>query len=619
MVRREVTRIITPGTLTEDSLLDPKRSNFLAAIFPEKERAGLAWLELSTGRFQCAEIPLVAPSRKTAKALSPLRSPPAGPRLEALIDELARLQPAELLVAETWRTDPVVVALGSIPDLVLTARPGWCFVPSHCSSVLREHFRTATLEGFDLAEDSPAVYAAGALLEYAREMQRTGVDHVVRLEPHRRGSNLLIDDATRRSLELTRTIRDSRRDGSLLAVMDETVTPMGARLLADWLSNPLTDVPAIHARLDAVAEISADRSLAGDIQQILKEAYDLERLTARVATLRASPRDLSSLARTLALLPRLKARLSGRHCAKLRSLDGNLDLCAEIRRDIEAAIVDEAPLNIAEGGVIRPGFSAQLDELRDLSRGGKQWIADYQRQEIERTGITSLKVGFNKVFGYYLEVTAANAARVPADYVRKQTLKNQERYITPALKEYEDKVLRAEERALALEQELFSRVRERVSQECRRLQQTAEVLAQTDVLTGLAVLAVRSSYCRPQVVAEPVLEIREGRHPVLDRVKLSGEFVPNDICLGRPSSPGREPAEESRPGSAAPPHILLITGPNMAGKSTYIRQAALLTIMAQMGSFVPPGPLSSGWPIVSSPASAPAMNSPAGKARSWSK
>ncbi|HVJ68536.1 MAG TPA: DNA mismatch repair protein MutS [Caulifigura sp.] len=581
MVRREVTRIITPGTLTEDSLLDPKRSNFLAAIFPEKERVGLAWLELSTGRFQCAEVPLVAPTRKNGRTIAPLRVAPTGPRLEALFDELARLQPAELLVSEDWRMDPVVVALGTVPELVLTQRAPWHFVPARCVDALHDHFRTSTLEGFDVTEDSPAVFAAGALLEYAREMQRTGVDHVVKLEPHRRGSNLLIDDATRRSLELTRTLRDTRRDGSLLAVIDETVTPMGARLLADWLSNPLTDVPAINARLDAVAEIAGDRTLAGDVQAILKEAYDLERLTARVATLRASPRDLSSLARTLALLPRLKARLSGRHCAKLRSLDGNLDLCAELRRDIEAAVVDEAPLNIADGGAIRPGFNAQLDELRDLSHGGKQWIADYQRQEIERTGITSLKVGFNKVFGYYLEVTAANAAKVPPEYVRKQTLKNQERYITPPLKEYEDKVLRAEERALALEQELFSRLRERVSQECRRLQQTADVLAQTDVLTGLAVLAVRSNYCRPQVVAEAVLDIREGRHPVLDRVKLSGEFVPNDVCLGTVS-----PATPS-PDSPCAPHVLLITGPNMAGKSTYIRQAALLTVMAQMGSFVP--------------------------------
>jgi DNA mismatch repair protein MutS len=606
MVRREVTRIITPGTLTEDSLLDPKRSTFLAAVFPDKERAGLAWLELSTGRFQCAEIPLVAQARKNGKSM-PMRTSAPGPKLDALYDELARLQPAELLVSEDWRTDPVVVALGGVPDLVLTERPPWCFVPARCCDVLREHFKTATLEGFDVTEDSPAVFAAGALLDYAREMQRTGVDHVVKLEPHRRGSNLLIDDATRRSLELTRTLRDTRRDGSLLAVMDETVTPMGARLLADWLSNPLTDVPAINARLDAVAEIAADRTLAGDVQSLLKEAYDLERLTARVATLRASPRDLSSLARTLALLPRLKARLTGRHCAKLRSLDGNLDLCAEVRRDIEAAIVDEAPLNIADGGAIRPGFNAQLDELRDLSHGGKQWIADYQRQEIERTGITSLKVGFNKVFGYYLEVTAANASRVPPEYVRKQTLKNQERYITPPLKEYEDKVLRAEERALALEQELFARLRERVSQECRRLQQTAGVLAQTDVLTGLAVLAVRSSYCRPQVVAEPFLDIREGRHPVLDRVKLSGEFVPNDVCLGRlreddrrAGSAGRvvdgSPDPSTAPDRGSPPqstedlcapHILLITGPNMAGKSTYIRQTALLTIMAQMGSFVP--------------------------------
>jgi DNA mismatch repair protein MutS len=584
MVRREVTRIITPGTLTEDSLLDPRRSNFLAAIFPDKDRAGLAWLELSTGRFQCMDVPLVQAPRKNGKGVT-ARPQAAGPRMDALLDELGRLQPAELLISDAWQTDPVVVALGGAGDLVLTRRPGWCFVPAHCCQVLREHFRTSTLEGFDLSDDSPAVFAAGALLEYAREMHRSGIDHVVKLEPHRRGSNLLIDEATRRSLELTRTLRDGRREGSLLGVIDETVTPMGARLLAEWLSNPLTDVPAINARLDAVSEIATDRPLASDLQAILKEAYDLERLTARVATLRASPRDLSSLARTLALLPRLKARLTGRACTKLHALEGNLDLCAEVRRDIEAALVDEPPLNIADGGVIRPGYSAPLDELRDLSQGGKQWIADYQRQEIERTGITSLKIGFNKVFGYYLEVTAANAARVPADYVRKQTLKNQERYITPALKEYEDKVLRAEERSLALEQELFGRLRERVSQECRRLQQTAEVLAQTDVLAGLAVLAVRSNYCRPQVTTAPVLDIREGRHPVLDRVRLTGEFVPNDVCLG--SLPDETRAAPPDGESPCAPHVLLITGPNMAGKSTYIRQAALITILAQMGSFVP--------------------------------
>jgi DNA mismatch repair protein MutS len=579
LVRREVTRIVTPGTITEESLLDPKTSNFVAAVFPQKEVVGLAWLELSTGRFQCTDVSLVSPQRK---GMNGAASPP---RLDALFDELSRIQPSECLVSEAWGKDPIVVGLGSVEKLVLTTRPAWSFVPTRCRDQLLDHFKTKTLEGFDLDGESPAVFAAGALLEYAREMQRATVDHVVRLEPYRRGSCLLIDEATRRSLELTRTLRDGGRDGSLLGVIDETVTPMGARLLADWLSNPLTDLPAINVRLDAVQELASDSALLADLRTQLQNAYDLQRLTARVATLRASARDLSALARTLALLPKLKARLSGRKATKLHALEQNIDLCAEVRAECEAAIVDEPPLATADGGMIRPGYHAGLDELRELSRGGKQWIADYQRQEIERTGISSLKVGFNKVFGYYLEVTASNFDKVPPEYIRKQTLKNQERYITPALKEYEDKVLRAEERAIALEQQLFGALRERVSRECRRLQQTAEALAQIDVLTSLATLAVKRGYCRPQVVAEPVLEIRDGRHPVLDRLRPSGAFVPNDACLGSVES-ANDSSADGEPACRGP-HVLLITGPNMAGKSTYIRQTALITLMAQLGSFVP--------------------------------
>ncbi|MBX3440182.1 MAG: DNA mismatch repair protein MutS, partial [Planctomycetaceae bacterium] len=326
------------------------------------------------------------------------------------------------------------------------------------------------------------------------------------------------------------------------------------------------------------------------------QAYDLQRLAGRVATLRASPRDLGSLARTLALLPKLKARLSGRSSELLRTLEARVDLCPEVRADVEAALVDEPPLLTTEGGMIRAGYHADLDELQDLARGGKRWIAEYQAREIERTGITSLKVGFNKVFGYYLAVTAANFQKVPADYIRKQTLKNEERYITPELKEYEDKVLRAEERAIALEQELFAALRERVSRETRRLQQTAETLAQIDVLTSLASLAVSGRYCRPLITETPSLDIQDGRHPVLDRLKPSGEFVPNDVMLGvdgggahgvQPT--GADDAHSNEPSTSNQQlsTIALITGPNMAGKSTYIRQAALVTVMAQMGSFVP--------------------------------
>ncbi|AMV21157.1 DNA mismatch repair protein MutS [Planctomyces sp. SH-PL14] len=614
MVRREVTRIVTPGTLTDDALLDPKESNYLAAVIPMKESIGLAWMELSTGLFQCMDVGKVEAVRRkgdgknAGRGSSAAEPSPLGLPAAALLDELARLRPSECLVAENLRQDPTILRLSELSGMVLTHRPAWCFSATQCLERLLKHFQTATLEGFDVETESPGVTAAGALLDYVQETQKASAGHVVRLEPYRRGANLLIDEATRRSLELTRTIRSNEREGSLLEAIDETSTAMGARLLADWLSNPLTDPAAIHRRLDAVEELTRDSALCRDLREQLQQAYDLQRLCARVATLRASPRDLAALGRTLGLLPRLKAKLIGRSSDLLRTLEVRLDLCGEIRGEIEAAIVDEAPLITSEGGMIRDGYSAPLDEFRDLARGGKKWIAEYQAQEIQRTGIHSLKVGFNKVFGYYLEVTAAHFEKVPVDYIRKQTLKNQERFITPALKEYEDKVLRAEERGIALENEIFSRLRDRVNAECRRLQQTAETLAQIDVLISLATLAVQQRYVRPRVVSEPVLDIREGRHPVLDKILKSGAFVPNDILLGVPRGPvapgtgapsprrtlniaaPSEPSAFSLPPSASPPpspFIQLITGPNMAGKSTYIRQAALLTILAQMGSFIP--------------------------------
>ena len=546
LVKRDVVRVVTPGTLTDDALLDPRAANYIAAVAEARGKLGLAWADLSTGRF----------------ALS-------GVLRHELADEIARLNPAETLVSEISLDTPWVRVLRGQPGRFLTSRPSWDFQAEQARNALFQHFGTTTLAGFGIDDHAPEVQAAGALIAYLRETQKSAVSHITRLTPYRKAETLALDEMTRRSLELTRTLREGKRDGSLLQVIDHTITPMGARLLADWLTSPLTKPEAIAERHEAVAELLADSGLRSDLRKALEQAYDLERLSARVGTGRATPRDLVALARTLALLPRIKARLTARASSRLKELEGALELCPEVRQEIEAALVDDPPLAVKEGGLIRPEYHPQLDELREIARGGKSWIARFQADQVRRTGIPNLKVGFNKVFGYYIEITHAQGAKVPPEFVRKQTVKNAERYITPELKEYEDKVLRAEDRACELEYELFTTLRDRVAAEAPRLVQAGAVLAQVDVLSALAELAARQGYCRPEVVAEPVLEVEGGRHPVLDLLMPPGDFVPNDSALGPDAS------------------ILVITGPNMAGKSTYIRQVALLAILAQMGSFVP--------------------------------
>jgi DNA mismatch repair protein MutS len=540
LVRREVTRVVTAGTVTDDALLDPRTSNYLAALAPGEKLAGLAWVELSTGRFHAACFP---PAR--------------------VDDELARIAPAECLVAE----DVEISVYGPL----LTRRPAWAFALDAARDTLLSHFGAASLEGFGFDDgDTPAVRAAGAVLAYLVETQKASLAHIDRLVRYAPGDALEIDADTRRSLEITATLREGRREGSLLGVMDRTATSMGARLLADWLANPLTDVARIDARLDAVAELVADPSLTAALVDELRGIYDLERLLARVTTGRASPRDLAFIARTLAHLPHIKAKITARTSALLARLEADLDLCVEVRSRLEKGLQDDCPLVSREGGFIREGFSAELDALRDLTTGGKQWIARYQAEQSARLGIANLKVGFNKVFGYYLEVTNAHGDKIPPDYIRKQTVKNAERYITPELKQYEERVLEADEKARELEYGLFVELREMVAAGAARLQQTAAVLATLDVLAALAELARHNGYCRPRIVAEPVVEIVDGRHPVLDAILPKGSFVPNDARLG---------------GDAG--SLLLITGPNMAGKSTFIRQVALVALMAQMGSFVP--------------------------------
>lgn len=548
LVKREVTRVVTPGTLTDDALLDPHSNNFLASVVfggkGREEQVGVAWADLSTGRFLAA---VFARSQ--------------------LVDQLARIQPSECLISDECTELPAEIAAKTL----ITKCPPWCFGSQTAEAALTKHFGSASLDGFGFGpEDVLAVRAAGAILSYLQETQKAQLDHFDRLIPYRCGGCLEIDEATRRSLEITRTIRDGRREGSLLDVIDRTVTAMGSRLLADWLGSPLTDIAEINQRLDAVQEFLGDDLLRSELREQLRGMYDLERLLARVTTGRCTPRDLSFIGRTLTALPLVKQRLSVLRSDLLRNLDASIDLCDDIRSQLARALIDDCPLTAKEGGFLREGFHPELDNLRELARGGKQWIATYQARIIESTGIANLKVGYNRVFGYYIELTNSHREKAPDFFIRKQTLKNAERYITPELKQYEEKVLTADERAKALEYELFVDLRTLVQTASRRLRATADVLAQLDVLCSLAELAKQRGYVRPTLVDEPVLQIMDGRHPVLDILTPQGSFVPNDT---------RASADEGV--------ILLITGPNMAGKSTYIRQVALITLMAQAGSMVP--------------------------------
>ncbi|MCR9291930.1 MAG: DNA mismatch repair protein MutS [bacterium] len=549
IVRREVTRIVSAGTLTDDALLDPLQPNLLVAVYsatPGKTdtQVGLAWADLSTGRFEAG---LFSASQ--------------------IQDELARLEPAEVLI----RDDDSLVSAGN-EDWTVTLRPAWQFAPQESERQLCQHFGVKSLEGmgWNTDVDKPAIAAAGAILAYLQETQKTSLGHLRQVLPYRQGNALEIDAATRRSLELTHTMRDRQRSGSLLEVLDQTCTSMGSRLVSAWLASPLTNIAEIQQRQSAVAEIAEDTKLRNSLRSRLNEIYDLERLLGRVATGRASPRDLLQVGTTLAGLPQLKSLLQSCHSNRLRNLEQRLVLCPELRDELLAALSENCPLHLRDGGFIRDGYSHALDELRELARGGKKWIAEYQAKQIEESGIPSLKIGFNKVFGYYLEVTNAHKDKIPASFIRKQTLKNAERYITDELKQYETKVIAADEQASALELELFQGLRQRVADYLEQLQDIAASIAEIDVYGGLAELAKQHAYVCPEIIDSTEIEIVEGRHPVLDAQAAKGTFVPNDCSVG-----GRYGC------------VMLITGPNMAGKSTYIRQVALITLMAQLGSFVP--------------------------------
>jgi DNA mismatch repair protein MutS len=548
LVKRDISRLVTPGTLTDDAMLEGKENNFLAAVHLDGARAGLAWVDLSTGGFSARDL-----------------------ARDAVLDELTRLRPRECLLVEgsAEAAPDLVRTIREATGAIISERSAFVFDHDEAEHVLTAHFGTDSLDGFGVADLAGGISAAGAVLDYLQETQRTSLGHIRRIERVESGRWLYLDEPTQRSLELVETLRERRREHSLLWVLDRTQTAMGGRLLRRWINFPLADAEAIRGRLDAVEELVKTRDLREELARLLADTSDVERIVGRVATGRAGPRDLLGLGRTLAQLPAVKARLTARESDLLAAIERDLDLLGDVREVIAASIAEDAPLRLSDGGIIKPGHNEELDRLRDIGSSGARWLAEFQAAEAQRTGIATLKVGFNQVFGYYIEITNTNRDRVPPDYVRKQTVKNAERYITPQLKDHEVEVLAAEEKAKALELRLFEEVRTRVAAEIPRLQKTAEALARLDVLGSLSRVAAERGYVKPVMAAEPVLDIRDGRHPVLEQV-LGSQFVPNDVALG-----------------GEHPRVAIITGPNMAGKSTYIRQVALLALMAHMGSWVP--------------------------------
>ncbi len=535
-VERQVVRVVTPGTVTDDAFLEERRDQLLAALFRDGERFGLAWLELSSGRFSVLEA--------------------AGS--EALTSEIERLRPAELLVPE--HSQPTGLTT------FIRERPPWHFDLETATRSLCEQFQTRDLAGFGCAERILAISAAGCLLQYVRDTQKASLPHLRGLRTEERGEAVLLDAATRRNLELSTSLAD-RPDCTLAAVLDRTATAMGGRELRRWLHRPLRDRRPIELRLQAIGAL-IDKGLHGDLHDALAHVGDVERGLARVALKTARPRDLAQLREALARLPELQRLLAGIDSPGLADLATRAGTYPDTHALLVRAIVEQPPPILREGGVIALGYDAELDELKRISEHSDQYLLDLEARERQRSGIANLRLGYNRVQGYYIEINRSLADRVPPDYHRRQTVKNSERYITPELKEFEDKVLSARDRALAREKVLYDGLLDQLIGRLAELQATAAALAALDVLANLAERAVTLRYTAPELTDEPVVEISEGRHPVVEQF-IDRPFVPNDLQL-----------HDRR-------RILVITGPNMGGKSTYMRQTALIAILARMGSYVP--------------------------------
>ncbi|MBI5893317.1 MAG: DNA mismatch repair protein MutS, partial [Deltaproteobacteria bacterium] len=575
IVKREITRIITPGIAFDEELLDAKANNFAASVvmgIAGQKKHGFAYLDATTGDFRVAEFNDIA----------------------KLLDEIKRINPKELILPEGIANDSDVCASVGANRV---SRINYRIDYDRAVSKLAGHFQVASMDGFGCSSMKEGLIASSMLLHYVKDTQKAGLEHIKRLSPYNPDQFMTIDAITKKNLELTENMQDGSKKWTLLGLMDKTRTAMGARRLRYWMDYPLMDVVEINKRLDAVSELFADRLTRQDVQGMLVKVYDLERLAGRMTLPIAAPRDMTALQTSLEQVPLLKEKLSGCNTSLLKGiylgldsleqvpllkekLSGcntsllkgiylGLDNVEEVVGLIKTVIADNPPNTLKDGGVIRNGCNKELDNLREIRSSSRAYIARLETEEKARTGINSLKVRFNNVFGYYIEITKANLSQVPSNYVRKQTLANAERFITAELKELETKILNAEERAVSLEYELFHKLRTDIGNYIDRIQMTANLIAGLDVLTSLAQTADEFNYTRPFVNTDDVINITGGRHPVIE-ASLSERFVPNDICLDQKEN-----------------QILVITGPNMAGKSTYLRQTALITFMAQVGSFVP--------------------------------
>jgi DNA mismatch repair protein MutS len=549
IVRREVIRVVTPGTITETSMLDEKKNNYLVSIYAKGHMYGFAAVDVSTGDFSTTRITW-------------------GNTLVKLLDETAKYSPAEIITNQAFYSSPEAVSqFRKRFNAYISALDDQYFEDSFCFDMVNQKMGEETLPA-EAAELS--VNACGALLYYLSQTQKASLEHIRQITPYKLEEYMILDIATRRNLELTETLREKARKGTLLWVLDKTMTSMGARTLRRWVEQPLLNTCDINARLDAVAELTDKFMVRVELRELLKRVYDIERLISKVVLGSANCRDLNALKNSLEQVPYIKEMLNS--CGSAMIIENNrmMESMEDIADLIGRAIVDDPPVSVKEGGIIRSGYDEEVDKLRDAAANGKQWIASLEAKEREKTGIKNLKIGFNKVFGYYLEVTKSYFELVPQDYIRKQTLANCERYVTQELKEMEETILGAESKIVELEYQIFSGIRDTVAAEVGRIKRTASCIAELDVLCSLAEVADREKYCKPEVNNEGLIRIEGGRHPVVEKMLEQGAFVPNDTVLDM---------DENR--------LSIITGPNMAGKSTYMRQVALIVLLAQIGSFVP--------------------------------
>ena len=550
LVKRDVVRVMTAGTVTDPSMLEEKSNNFLMSVALETDgkrkegAAGIAWADVSTGEFYVAEPP------------------------EAILRaEILRIGPTEIICSGTAALQECV---GQLTEMTISEQNSNWFQAHNARETLQNHFGLSSLAGFGLEERKAALCAAGALMKYLGETQKNSLEHMTALRFARSGNKMLLDPNTRRNLELTESLRGKGRKGTLLSLLDKTHTAMGGRLLKSWVEAPLTERDEINRRLDAVEALVRNRMTGMSLAEELEGVYDMERLLSKISYRSLNARDCLALCASFRKIPGIRSLLSETECAELRKIRDQLDPMEDLTALLEHAIHPDAPMLITEGGIIRDGYSEVLDDYREAQKNGKQWILELEANERDATGIRNLRVQYNKVFGYYIEVTKSFLQQVPSRYIRKQTLTNAERYMTPELKEIEQKIIGAQEQSVRLELQIFSEIRDQIAGQIPRIQQTAEALKKLDVYQSLSRVASENAYVRPEMVTDGTLTISEGRHPVVEQSLRDNSFVPNDTLLDE---------NENR--------MMIITGPNMAGKSTYMRQVALICLMAQIGSFVP--------------------------------